>query len=42
MPIVQDGRAVAVLALNGREPFLLDAEDRELLDIFVSIVQRAA
>lgn len=34
LPIVLDGALVAVLALNRREPFRFDADDRELLDSF--------
>jgi GAF domain-containing protein len=39
MPIVLDGALLAVLALNGREPFHLAPEQRELLD---SLVAQAA
>jgi GAF domain-containing protein len=34
LPIVLDGAPVAVLALNGRQPFRFDADERELLDSF--------
>ncbi len=35
MPVILDGALLAVLALNGREPFRLDAEDERLLESFV-------
>jgi GAF domain-containing protein len=34
LPIVLDSAPVAVLALNGRQPFRFDADERELLDSF--------
>jgi PAS domain S-box-containing protein len=39
MPVILDGRVLAVLALNGRAPFVLSAEDQELLG---SLVAQAA
>lgn len=38
VPVMYENRLVAVLALHGREPFRFDAEDRELLDIFVATI----
>jgi len=35
-PVMRDGRVLAVLSLNGREPFRFSAADRELLDSFVA------
>jgi PAS domain S-box-containing protein len=35
VPIVHQGQLLGVLALNGRAPFDLDPEDRELLESFV-------
>ncbi len=35
VPVILDGSLLAVLALNGREPFQLDAEDERLLEGFV-------
>jgi GAF domain-containing protein len=34
MPVIQDGVLLAVLTLNGREPFQLDPEDERLLESF--------
>jgi GAF domain-containing protein len=34
VPVIQDGVLLAVLALNGREPFQLDPEDERLLESF--------
>src|SRR6266511_2776707 len=35
VPVILDGALLAVLALNGREPFRLDTEDERLLESFV-------
>jgi GAF domain-containing protein len=35
VPVILEGALLAVLALNGREPFRLDAEDERLLESFV-------
>jgi GAF domain-containing protein len=35
VPVILDGSLLAVLALNGREPFRLDTEDERLLEGFV-------
>ncbi len=34
LPVIQDGVLIAVLALNGREPFQLDSDDERLLEGF--------
>src|SRR5262249_30180873 len=36
LPVIDEGRLVAVLSANGRRPFQLDAEDEDLLAMFVS------
>ena len=36
MPVILDGRVLAVLALNGRGPFVLSEEDQDLLASFVA------
>ena len=36
VPVLQEGALLAVLALNSRKPFSLDAEDESLLGAFVS------
>jgi PAS domain S-box-containing protein len=36
IPVIDDGRVVAVLSANGRQPFRLDAEDEEMLESFVA------
>jgi GAF domain-containing protein len=36
VPVMLDGRILAVLALCGRRPFQLEADDRELLESFVA------
>jgi len=36
MPVTLEGRVLAILALNGRAPFVLGEEDRELLESFVA------
>jgi PAS domain S-box-containing protein len=41
VPIVHQDALLGVLALNGRAPFDLDAEDRELLESFVAQAARA-
>ncbi len=41
VPIVHRDALLGVLALNGRAPFDLDAEDRELLESFVAQAARA-
>jgi PAS domain S-box-containing protein len=38
LPVVDDGRIVAVLCASGREPFRLTREDEDLLAMFVSQV----
>ncbi|MEX2223744.1 MAG: GAF domain-containing protein [Candidatus Rokuibacteriota bacterium] len=35
LPVMLDGVLLGILALNGREPYRLDAEDERLLDAFV-------
>ncbi len=35
VPVILEGRLLAVLSVNGREPFRLDAEDERLLESFV-------
>jgi len=36
VPVLQDGRLLAVLALNGREPFVVDDEQSGLLESFIA------
>jgi PAS domain S-box-containing protein len=35
VPVIHDGALLAVLCLNGRRPFVLSAEDQDVLDAFV-------
>jgi PAS domain S-box-containing protein len=41
VPVVHDQQLLAVLTLYGREPFSFDAEDRDLLEIFVAQIATA-
>src|SRR5204863_78270 len=41
VPVVHDQQLLAVLTLYGREPFSFDAEDHDLLEIFVAQIATA-